>query len=492
MLSRLMRLEYKYLVAIVFIFGLFMDMIDSTVVNVAIPTLVKDFHSTNQSVEWTATAYLLSLAIFIPSSGFLSDRFGTKKTFLLAMGVFTFFSACCGFSQSLWQLILFRFLQGMGGGMMTPVSTAILSRAFPGEERAKASAIISVPVVFAPVLGPVLGGYLVEYASWRWIFFINLPIGIIGMFMSWKILIEHKESYARGRFDFAGLLLGGMSSALILYSLADAANGSLTSPRVLGTGLAGLTALTVFCLWELHTDPPLLDLRLFKSSLFTLGNIGVVGAFAGFSGFLFLLALYLQDLQGHDALHAGLIQAPSAFGTVISLPLASRLYSRVGPRRLMILGFGLGAAVLLPFAWVDQNTSGLTIIILLTLRGLPFGFGFVAAQTIVYGPLASDKQGPASSIYNTMRQMFASFGVALGATVFVSRTAHYAHGIVPPSVGAQVKGYHEGFMLTGGLLLISTVAAFFVSDKKARESMMRRVTSVGEDGEETHEAMALH
>jgi EmrB/QacA subfamily drug resistance transporter len=491
MLSRLMRLEYKYLVAIVFIFGLFMDMIDSTVVNVAIPTLRTDFHSTNQSVEWTATAYLLSLAIFIPSSGFLSDRFGTKKTFMLAMGVFTFFSACCGLSQTLWQLVLFRFLQGMGGGMMTPVSTAILSRAFPGEERAKASAIISVPVVFAPVLGPVLGGYLVEYASWRWIFYINLPIGIIGLFMSWKILTEHKESYARGRFDFVGLILGGVASALILYALADAANSSFTSARVLATGLAGLAALVSFCFWELHADPPLLDLRLFKSSLFTFGNIGVVGAFAGFSGFLFLLALYLQEFQGWDPLHAGLIQAPSAFGTVISLPLASRLYSRVGPRRLMIVGFGLGFLVLLPFAFVDQHTSALTIIILLTLRGLPFGFGFVAAQTIVYGPLPSDKQGPASSIYNTMRQMFASFGVALGATVFVSRANHYiAAGRNP--VTANVLGYHEGFLLTGGLLLISCIAALFVSDKKARESMMKRVATIGKEGEDAQEAMALH
>src|SRR5579883_1747399 len=215
MIARLSRLEYKWLVAIVFMFGLFMDLLDSTAVNVAVPKLQTDFHAPLSSVEWTVTGYLLSLALFVPGAGFVSDRFGTKRTFLTAMAIFVAGSALCGQARSIQELIAFRFLQGVGGGMMTPVSTAILSRAFPGEERAKASAIISVPVVFAPVLGPVLGGYLVEYASWRWIFYINLPIGILGLFMSWKILIEHKEEYARGRFDFVGLVLGGISSALI-------------------------------------------------------------------------------------------------------------------------------------------------------------------------------------------------------------------------------------------------------------------------------------
>lgn len=492
MLSRLYRLEYKYLVAIVFIFGLTMDMVDSTAVNVAIPTLSKDFHASTQAVEWTITGYLLSLAIFIPSSGFLSDRFGTKKTFMLAMAVFTFFSALCGLAQTLWQLILFRFLQGMGGGMMTPVSTAILSRAFPGEERAKASAIISVPVVFAPVFGPVLAGYLVEYATWRWIFYINLPIGIIGLFLSWKILREHKEAYAQGRFDFLGLVLGGVSAALILYALAEAADYSFTSPRVVPAGIGGLALLAAFCLWELRADPPLLDLRLFKSSLFTFGNIGVVFSFCAFSGFLFLLVLYLQELQGHDPLHAGLIQMPSAFGTVISLPAASRLYPRVGPRRLMLIGFGLGVLVLLPFVFVDQNTSAPVIILLLTLRGLPFGFGMVAAQTIIYGPLPSDKQGAASSIYNTMRQMFASFGVALAATVLVSRTSAYIHAGKNP-VTASVLAYHEAFLVTATILVLACISGLFVSDKKARELMRRRVAARAAEGEAaTQEALAMH
>src|SRR5438552_3225730 len=168
MFGRLSRLEYKWLVAIVFMFGLFMDILDSTAVNVAVPRLQADFHAPLSSVEWAITGYLLSLALFIPGAGFLSDRFGTKRIFLLAMAVFVVGSALCGQARSIEELIAFRFIQGIGGGMMTPVSTAILSREFPGEERAKASAIISIPWILAPITGPVLGGWLVEYASWRW------------------------------------------------------------------------------------------------------------------------------------------------------------------------------------------------------------------------------------------------------------------------------------------------------------------------------------
>src|SRR5579871_4750315 len=184
-------------------FGLFMDILDSTAVNVAIPRLQSDFNAPLSTVEWTVTGYLLSLALFIPGAGFVSDRYGTKRTFLTAMAVFVLGSALCGQAHSIQELIAFRFLQGVGGGMMTPVSTAILSREFPGEERAKASAIISVPWVLAPIAGPVLGGYLVTYASWRWIFYINLPVGIAGIALALKVLREHREPYAQGRFDVA-------------------------------------------------------------------------------------------------------------------------------------------------------------------------------------------------------------------------------------------------------------------------------------------------
>ena len=468
------RLQYKYIVAIVFMFGLFMDMVDSTVVNIAVPQLSKDFHASTASVEWTVTGYLLSLAVFIPAAGFLSDRFGTKKSFLTAMAIFLVASALCGQARSLQELIFFRFLQGMGGGMMTPVGTAMLSREFPGAERAKASALISVPVVFGPTLGPVLGGYLIEYLSWRWIFYINLPVGIIGFIFGLKYLQEHKEPYASTGFDFIGMVTCGAGAALLLYALSEAATSGWTSTKVVGGGVAGLVLATAFIFQELRAHPPMIDLSLFKRPLFTLGNAMIMPAFGVFSGFIFILTLYLQELQGRSPLAAGLIQAPSAIGTAISLPIAARIYRRVGPRRMMIAGFSGGVLTMLPFAFFRADTPAWVIVFFLTIRGLPFAFAMVAAQTIIFGPIENDKQGPCSSAYNTLRQVAASFGVALIATVAISRTHFYAGGGAVAQHAAEL-GYRDAFI---GCVLLMTLPLFlvwFINDKRAESEMSRRL-----------------
>jgi EmrB/QacA subfamily drug resistance transporter len=493
MIARLSGLPYKWLVAIVFMFGLFMDILDSTAVNVAIPRLQLDFNAPLSTVEWTVTGYLLSLALFIPGAGFLSDRFGTKRIFLTAMAIFVAGSALCGQAHSIQELIAFRFLQGIGGGMMTPVSTAILSREFPGEERAKASAVISIPVILAPILGPVLGGYLVTYASWRWIFYINLPVGIIGFVLAMKVLKEHREPYAQGSFDILGLLTGGAGTALVLYALSEAASKPWTSPDVVATGFGGLAALALFVFVELHASPPMLDLRLFSQGLFTLGTSITIWSFASYAGFLFMLTLFLQELQGKTPLQAGLIQAPSAIGTAIALLLAGRYYSRIGPRRMLVGGFFFGALMLLPFSFVEKSTLALPIIIFLALRGLSTPFAMTAAQTIVYGPLDNAKQGPASSIFNTLRQVAASFGVALLATIQANRySSHLSSALASAHLSASaatdamkehatVMSYHDAFFLSGALLLIGAILALLVNDTKARAAMMKRVHK-GADG----------
>ena len=479
------RIPYKYLVAIVFMFGLFMDLMDTTVVNVAVPDLAKEFSASTSQVEWTVTGYLLSLAVFIPAAGFLSDRFGTKRVFLAAMGIFVAASALCGLAQSLEQLIAFRFLQGMGGGMMTPVGTAMLSREFPGAERAKASALISVPVVFAPTLGPVLGGYLVEYVSWRWIFYINLPVGIAGLVFGFRVLEEHREAYAREGFDFVGLITGGAAAAMLLYALSEAATAGWTSSRVVGWGATGLASGLVFAWWELRAHPPMIDLRLFKRQLFLLGNVMVMPAFGVFSGFIFMLTLYLQQLQGRSPFHAGLIQAPASIGTAISLPLASRMYGRLGPRKMMMIGFGFSVLAMAPFTTLNADSPAWLVITFLTLRGLPFAFAMVAAQTIIFGPLESEKQGPGSSAYNTLRQMSASFGVALIATVQISRMSTHVSSLAAsahlaaPTAAIQRHGmelaFRDAFIVCLALMLIPLALTIFIDDKKAADTLQQRV-----------------
>src|SRR3979490_1162962 len=231
-------IEYKWLVATAFVAGMFMDIMDTTIINVALPTLGQHFGVGDGAFEWVVTGYMLSLAIWIPASGGIRDRFGTKKTFLFALIVFTLGSALCGAAWNIQSLIAFPLLQGVGGGMVTPVGTSMLFRAFPPEERAHASAVLTVPTAIAPALGPVLGGWLVDNASWRWIFYVNVPIGIAAFIFALVFLREHTEP-AAGRFDFWGFVCSGAGLGLLLYALSEAPTFGWTSPRVLISGIGG-------------------------------------------------------------------------------------------------------------------------------------------------------------------------------------------------------------------------------------------------------------
>jgi MFS family permease len=256
---------------------------------------------------------------------------------------------------------------------------------------------------------------------------------------------------------------------MMLYAFSEAATVGWGAGRVIGFGLGGVALMALFVLIELKVKFPILDLSLFKRWLFTSGNLMMMPAFGAFGGFILLLTLFLQELQGYSPLQAGLIQAPSTIGTAISLPLASRLYPRVGPRRMMIGGFLMSALMMLPFLTLRLDTPWWWVTFLLVLRGLPFAFGVVAAQTIIYGPLESSKQGPASSIYNTLRQVAASFGVALIVTISINRT-HF-HGSTP---AAAVMGYHDAFFVAFLFLLIPFFLAFTIDDKKAEETLRKR------------------
>jgi len=254
------RIDYKWIVGIVFVFGLFMDLLDMTIVNIAIPKLAEIHSATTTQVQWVVTGYLLSLAVFIPVSGWLGDRFGTKRIFMTALFFFTAASLGCGLSWSLESLIAFRVLQGIGGGMLTPVGTAMLYRAFPPHERAKASAILMIPMVVAPASGPVLGGYLVQYVDWRMIFLINIPVGVLGFAFAGLFLKEERQQ-SPGRLDVPGLLLAAGGLATLMYALAEAGTNGLSDAKVLVFGAVGLVLLTVFTIVEIRTEEPMIQMR---------------------------------------------------------------------------------------------------------------------------------------------------------------------------------------------------------------------------------------
>jgi EmrB/QacA subfamily drug resistance transporter len=465
------RIEYKWIVGIVFVFGLFMDLLDMTIVNVALPTLSNEFDAGATTIEWVVTGYLLSLAVFIPVSGWAGDRFGTKRTFLFALSIFTLSSLLCGIAWNVEALIAFRVLQGVGGGMLVPVGTAMLYRAFPPSERAQASAILAIGAVVAPATGPVIGGYLVEYQSWHWIFFINLPVGALGILIAALFLREERQETA-GRLDVPGFLLASSGFAALLYALAEAGSHGFYAGRVISFGTSGLLLIGAFALVELRVRAPMIDVRLLTNRLFTNANVVQVIGFGGLMGALFLLPLLLQSEMGLSPFQSGLTTFPQAIGVATMVQPASRVYRSVGPRRTLMAGLGGVMLTTLAFILVDVETSQWWIRLIMLLRGFSFAYVLVSLQTATFATIGQADMGRASSIFNSGRQVGASFGVALLATVLSSRLDHYDAVLGDVATrGDAILAFHEAFVAAAALAFLGLVLALFIDDREAAGTM---------------------
>ena len=465
--------EYKWVVAVIFVLGLFMEIMDTTIVNVAIPTLAHTFNAGHAAVEWVVLGYLMSIAIWIPSSGWIGDRVGTKRTFLFAVFMFTLASVLCALSQNIGQLIAFRILQGVGGGMLTPVGTAMLYRAFPPEERAKASAVLVVPTVVAPALGPIIGGLLIESASWHWIFLVNLPIGIAGFIFGALYLQESREETA-GSFDFAGFGLAAAGLATLLYALSQGPDKGWGSAEVSVTLTLGIVLLIALGVVETRIKEPMLALRLYRDRMFRNSNTINSLSYGGFAAFLFLLPQFLQGLLGYSPLRSGLTTFPQAVGVILASQVVGRLYHTIGPRKLVTFGLAMTTLVMVPFLNIGLEVSPWTIRGLMLLRGLFMACTFVPLQAATYANIAKTDTGRASAIFSTQRQASAAVGVAILSTLFLSRKNQLAgDGQATPTM--LLDSFHVAFI---GTLVMSGLAAAFawfqIKDEDAATTMHPR------------------
>ncbi|HEV3226123.1 MAG TPA: MDR family MFS transporter [Acidimicrobiales bacterium] len=470
------RVDYKWIVATIFVCGMFIDILDTTIVNVALPDLGREFHAGTASIEWIVLGYLLSLAVWIPASGWIGDRLGTRRVFLFALAMFTSASALCGQAHSLGELVGFRVLQGIGGGMLVPVGTAMLFRAFPPIERAKASTVLIVPTVLAPAVGPVLGGWLVTDVSWRWIFYVNLPVGILAFCIGFLYLREEREGIA-GRFDVPGFVLSGGGLALVLFALSEGPEKGWRSIQVAGSGVIGVAMFVLLVIVETRVPDPLLALRLYRERMFRNANILLLFTYGSFIGVIFLMPLYLQDLRGLTPLQSGLTTFPQALGVVVSSQLVGRLYHRVGPRRLIVVGMLVMAVVTLPLAFVNLSTSLWTIRTIMFGRGIAMAFAFVPMQAATYANIAPVDTGRASAIYSTQRQVAAALGVAMLGTVFISRVNALNAGVTDPTALARgaLSGYRLSFLIGTALVALASLAGLLIHDEDAAATMQRRV-----------------
>ena len=407
-------------------------MLDATIVNVALPTLGRELIVGNDVLQWVVTGYLLSLAVWIPASGWLGDRFGTKRIFLLALTIFVGASALCGLAQDATSLIAFRVLQGVGGGMLTPVGTTMVVRAFPREERARGSAIIGVPTVLAPVLGPLIGGYLVDGAGWRWIFFVNLPIGLFGLAFAAIVLREHRE-LKPGRFDARGFVLAATSLVTLLYGLSRVPDEGWTSPAAIAFIATGLLMGAAFVHAERRARDPMLDLHILRERVFASTNVTHVLTVAGLVGTLFVVPQYLQGLRGLTAWESGLTSFPQAVGLVCAMPIAGFLYPRLGARPLALVGLLVTAGTALLLVTTNPETNLWGIRAILYARGLGFGLALLPLQTAAFANVSLSTTGRASALFNTARQVAASVGVAVLASVLAAAATlsdfHFAFGV---------------------------------------------------------------
>ena len=471
-------INQKISVSVVFVASLFMSIMDTTIVNVALPALSRDFNAVGTSIDAVVVGYLVSLAIIIPASGWLGDRLGTKRIFLAALALFTIASALCGLAPNLLTLIGFRVLQGIGGGALTPVGTAILYRTFPPIERVQVSRILTIPTVFAPALGPVIGGLLVDRLSWHWVFYVNVPIGIAVFVFGLLFLNEHLERSAKS-FDLPGFLLAGIGLALTMYALSEGASYGWTSAGIVSPLILGLIGLTAFVFVELRSTHPILDLRLFSNRVFRTGNLVSFFSTGGFLGLLFVFPLFLQQGLGASAFVSGLTTFPEAVGVLVGTQIATRLYPNVGPRRLIVGGLIVVATFMTLIAFTGQGTN------LWLLRGLMFligggqAFCFTSVQAASFSSVSSAQTGQASAIFNAQRQIGASFGVALLSSVLsiVGLTQVSTAGRIVPNLTA----YHAAFLMSAVIALMAAGIAILIRDSDAAATMRRKVQPIQQE-----------
>ena len=423
-------------VGIVVVLGTIMAILDTTIVAVALPTLARNFHTSITTIQWVTTGYLLALAVVIPLSGWAVHRFGAKPVYIVSLGLFVAGSALCGLAWTAGVLIAFRVLQGLGGGMIMPVGQTIMARSAGPDKMNKVMALIGVPTLLGPILGPVLGGLIVSNFSWRWIFFINVPIGIVALVLAFRFLPAAHGDRSH-RLDVIGFALLAPGLSLLVYGLSQVgSDGGFSSRGVQLSLVVSFVLIVLFVFRSLRAPEPLLDLRLFKRFSFTMASICIFLVGATLYGTMFLLPLYYEIVRGESAWKAGLLMAPQGIGAALVMRTSAKMADRYGTRRTVPVGMALLAIGTLAYTQVSGTTSYAFLAVALFVRGIGLGFGMMPVFAAAYRGLSHEEVPRASTSTNIIRQIGGSIGVAVFAVVLQHAiSAQFPHH--PVSLGAM-------------------------------------------------------
>jgi EmrB/QacA subfamily drug resistance transporter len=461
------------------IVGMIMVILDSTIVNVALPGLVTTFNSTLSTMQWTITGYTLALSAVIPLAGWMTDRFGAKRIFLITIAFFTLGSLLCSIAQTPEQLILYRVIQGIGGGMVAPIGMAMIFRLAPPGKMGAVMGVLGIPMLLAPALGPILSGWLIEFATWHWIFLINLPIGIVGIIVGIRYL-PNVERKSVPSLDIIGMVLGPIAFASLAYGVSEGGRVGWSSTQALIGLIVGGVALLLFIIVELRQKQPLLELRVFSSSDFTRGIVISWIAQIAMFGAIVLIPFFLQTVRGYSSFHTGLIMLPQALAAGIFMPIGGRLFDKIGARPLAITGLSVITVALFLLSRITLETTLFMVMLPLALIGCGMGLSMMAINTHVLQSAPRRLVSRVTPLTTAAQQVMVSFAVAGLTGYLTTRITEHSKGNVTAGnpLDASVAAFGDTFFLSACIAVTGALVAL----------ILRKPRKIKEDDEVSKEA----
>jgi EmrB/QacA subfamily drug resistance transporter len=470
-------------ISAVVVIGSIMSILDTTIVNVALATLSRELHSTIAEIQWVVTGYMLSLAAVIPVSGWAARRFGAKQVYLVSVVLFTAGSALCGLATSTTELILFRVLQGAGGGMILPVGQLMMAEAAGPKRMGRVMSVVAVPAMLAPILGPTIGGLIIQNTSWRWIFYVNVPIGVIAVATALRYLPWLKPE-AADKLDVRGLILMATGLPLLTYGLAEiGVTGSFTSVKVVVPIILGISLVAAFVLHALKVPKPLLDMRLYRRPTFSSASFAMFCLGAALFGGMILLPLYWQGVRLESVVDTGLLTAPQGLGAACAMPIAGRLSDRYGGGGLALFGVILCTIATVPFGLIGAHTSIVWLSFAMFVRGIGIGFGFLPAMTAAFASLERSELSSATPQLNVIQRVGGSIGTAVLAVV-LQRALTGAH-----TLSAAAAAYGTAFWFSAGMTALAIVPCIILM-RAERAARARKGAAAEPSAETMAEAIA--
>lgn len=462
------RIKSPALQMSIIILGVFMAILDTSVVNVAIPKMESALNASTDQIQWVVTGYMLVLGMLIPISGWLTDKFGAKKLFLFSLATFTIGSALCGLAWNLETIILFRIIQALGGALMQPVAMSMIFRIYPPERRGTVMGIFGIAMMAAPAFGPALSGYLVDYWSWRYIFYINVPIGIVGVILGTLMMHEFPHE-AKGKFDLLGFIFSVIGFGSLLYGFNEVSSKGWHSTEVVSFLSAGVLCLIILVIVELKVKHPMIKLQVFKYYQFNMSllivSIVMISMFVG----VFFLPLYLQDIRGFSAVRTGLFMTPAALASAVIMPISGRLFDRIGARPLGIAGLIIVTIATLGFTNLGVDTNPHTIQWLYILRSAGVSMAMMPLMTAGMNAIPFELTSQGTAMNNTVRQVASSLGTAILTTYMTTQAkisaTQLSWQVTPNSPSGQFLARIQHLMQAHGMGVSGSrqVAGFIIN-----------------------------